>query len=235
MSLFSEYSIYYRKITLVDSVAERNRGRPAKISFEQIVEAALHIGLEELSMTRLARELGVAMSTLYHHVPGIDAVNAAVADRLIGDVDALIEAGEETELRSLLLEVGRSLRMMFQSAPGLAAFAGSTPRLRGRILAVHEKAVQRLVNLGLDPMSAFLAVRVIADYVEASTARDELWHRQGDVVESMAENRREALASGHSVMAQALGGLPDNYLDAQFDAGLAAIAAGIDQELARER
>ena len=52
-----------------------------------VVERALHVldryGLADLTMRRLATELGVQPSALYHHFPNKQALLAAVADEVL--------------------------------------------------------------------------------------------------------------------------------------------------------
>ncbi|MCR9279168.1 MAG: TetR/AcrR family transcriptional regulator C-terminal domain-containing protein [Pseudomonadaceae bacterium] len=207
----------------------KNRGRPAKVNLSQIIQAALTIGLRDLSMTRLAAEMGVAMSTLYHHVCGIEEVKAVVADQLISDVDVLAHESVGMNAHAFLLAAGYRLRQLFAAAPGFAEIARSTPRLQGQILKVHEKATQRLVDMGYEERRALLAVRVIADYVEASTARDERWSSNCDVGAVLDQNREDAANSGCAVLIRAFGEPGDNYLDGQFELGLNALAAGLTQ------
>lgn len=50
-----------------DKIAPR-RGRPRRLSLERIIAAALEIGVEQLSMNKLADALGVARAVLYNYV-----------------------------------------------------------------------------------------------------------------------------------------------------------------------
>ncbi|MDD3797567.1 MAG: TetR family transcriptional regulator [Novosphingobium sp.] len=44
------------------------RGRPRRLRLDQILEAALKVGLQDLTMEAVARELGVAKAVLYNYV-----------------------------------------------------------------------------------------------------------------------------------------------------------------------
>src|SRR3954469_17552760 len=59
----------------------RRRGRPPRISQDQIADAALEVGLSELTLRAVADHLGVTVAALYHHVDGKDALLRLAADR----------------------------------------------------------------------------------------------------------------------------------------------------------
>lgn len=211
-------------------MSTRTRGRPAKLDFDQIIEAALGLGLQNLTMTRLANRLGVGMATLYHHVSGIDAVTEAVADQLINDTDVMLSNSADPDLKSFLYEAGTRLREMFSAAPGFAAIANRSPRLRGRILAVHEKATAKLVELGLGPGQALMVIRVLADYIESSTARDDLWAAGENTKASLKQNHKDAHSRNFPFLQQAYAELGYDYLEDQFELGLRALSIGLASE-----
>ena len=69
----------------------RRRGRPAKLSTESILDAALALldreGAEALTMRRLGGELGVEAMSLYRHVADRAALLEALADRLAAEIE----------------------------------------------------------------------------------------------------------------------------------------------------
>ncbi len=96
-----------------------------RIRREQIVQAALSLvatdGLKRLSVARVARRVGIVPSALYRHFSGtdeiLDAVLAAVQERLAGNVRAAREEGSSAlgRLHALLC---RHVAML-QEHPGL--------------------------------------------------------------------------------------------------------------------
>jgi AcrR family transcriptional regulator len=60
-----------------------SRGRPARISREQIVAAAVEVGIDDLRMADVARALDVSPGALYHHVPGRDELLELVAAHVL--------------------------------------------------------------------------------------------------------------------------------------------------------
>ena len=69
------------------------RGRPAQLSREQIVAAALGLDLETLTMRALAQRLGVTHSTLYGWVANraelLDLISAVTVEKTIPTADPL--------------------------------------------------------------------------------------------------------------------------------------------------
>jgi AcrR family transcriptional regulator len=70
---------------------KKRRGKREPLSRESALRAALHIadagGLVELTMRRLADELGVEAMSLYHHVPNKDAILDGMIDFVFGQVE----------------------------------------------------------------------------------------------------------------------------------------------------
>jgi TetR/AcrR family tetracycline transcriptional repressor len=70
------------------------------------VEVLDRDGLADLTMRRLAAELGVRPSALYHHFPGKDALLAAVADEILDRGRRATEVVTwEAELRLVCVEL----------------------------------------------------------------------------------------------------------------------------------
>jgi TetR/AcrR family transcriptional regulator, tetracycline repressor protein len=92
------------------SGAPRGRGgRPALITKDDVVAAAIALvdaeGLDALTMRAVGARLGVAAMSLYRHLPGRDAVLAAVVNRLVSEVavDLPADAGWPDALRAFAL------------------------------------------------------------------------------------------------------------------------------------
>lgn len=55
-------------LTTAEVLTETRRGRPRRLQLEQVLEAALAIGLQQLTMASVAERLGVAKTVLYGYV-----------------------------------------------------------------------------------------------------------------------------------------------------------------------
>lgn len=51
-----------------ETITETRRGRPRRLQLDQVLEAALAIGLQQLTMSSVAERLGVAKTVLYGYV-----------------------------------------------------------------------------------------------------------------------------------------------------------------------
>lgn len=66
---------------------KRGRGRPQQISRDQIVDAAVKLGTEDLRMADVARALDVGAAALYNHVRDRDELLALVAARILDETE----------------------------------------------------------------------------------------------------------------------------------------------------
>ncbi len=66
---------------------KRARGRPQRISRDQIVAAAVQIGTEDLRMSDVAKALDVGPAALYNHVRDRDELLALVAARILDETE----------------------------------------------------------------------------------------------------------------------------------------------------
>lgn len=65
-------------------------GRPRRLTLPQIITAALEIGLENLTMTAVAKRLGVSGTVLYGYISNRDELVRLVASQLVqGDAQAV--------------------------------------------------------------------------------------------------------------------------------------------------
>ena len=122
---------------------------------KSVVTAAAELadreGLSELSLSRVAADLGLHVSSLYNHVDGLDGLRLAVATR------ALEELGEELWRAAL----GRS---------GTDALVGLARAYRGYILEHPERFKAVLVNGSRSSPELGAALSRCADAIEAVMA-----------------------------------------------------------------
>ena len=115
----------------------RARGRPPSLTRDGVVQAALRltreVGLENLSMRALARELGVPPMTIYHYAPNRGYLHALVVDDILSEirVPRTDEGNWEDRLRKLLHDA----RRVFAQHPGVSAHLGDGGSAEGARLA----------------------------------------------------------------------------------------------------
>jgi AcrR family transcriptional regulator len=120
------------------------RKREGELSRESIVRAAIAVadahGMAELSMRRIATELGVATMSLYRHVPSKDDLIVAMIDAVYGEVrlPAAGRAGWRAELELCT----RVQWAMFRRHPWLAPSMSLTrPQLAPNAMVLTERVL----------------------------------------------------------------------------------------------
>src|SRR5580704_8014442 len=134
----------------------RTRGRPPSLSEGEIVEAALRltqeVGLDNLSMRALARELGVPPMTIYHYVPSIEALQELVVNHILAEIH--IPGPDEGTWEERLRQLEREARRAFVDHRGVAARVGAGAPTEGTRLAEGVLAI--LHDGGFSPEAAVL-------------------------------------------------------------------------------
>lgn len=107
---------------------------------DSIVDVALRLldeyGLPDLTMRRLASELGVQPSAIYWHVESKQALLAALADRIIGEAAPACDvAGTAGAIRAALLAHRDGAEVVMSSAALSLGAQGAHARLRDAFVA----------------------------------------------------------------------------------------------------
>jgi len=141
---------------------QSRRGRPPRLTRNQIVTAARRIaaeqGVEQLSMRRLADALDVMPNALYTYFPDKVAILDAVLDDLLGDVE---RPRARTEWRGALVALMSSYRRLLLTQPGLVALTVSRPMIGPNAMRLREDMLTLLRRGTLDDagaVNAFLAL-----------------------------------------------------------------------------
>jgi TetR/AcrR family tetracycline transcriptional repressor len=135
--------------------APRRRGRPTRVSREQILDTALRIvdehGLERLTLRRLGAELGVDPMAVYGHVPD----KAALFDGLIELVLAQIQLPAFTgRWAKDLRAVARAARATVLAHPHVVPLLGTRPPITQPAFTLVEAITSILLEAGLSEEQA---------------------------------------------------------------------------------
>jgi AcrR family transcriptional regulator len=205
----------------------RGKGRPARIDKAQVVEAALAVGLGNLTMKAVAARLGVGTAALYYHVRDRDELMSLVAVTLIAKADLPEAIGPET-WRAVLRRTAHGLRAKFRAADGLAEYAFCDPSMPDEILKLHEVGTAGLVAAGFTPRTAWLALRSMVDFVEASVFREQ---KHPVATETALAARIEAMGPPlFPTLCQAFAQAAPAPIDEMFDYGLERLLDGIEED-----
>lgn len=148
-------------------------------------------GIADLTMRRLARELGVSPGALYWHFADKQALLGAVADRILEPASAVVAGGWRERVAGVC---GRLRDALLSHTDGAelvsASFAAGRSDAMARILTWLTGAT---TDAGLPPAQADLAARTVVYYVLGFTA-DEQSRLQWDAAGAELADGQSALA-----------------------------------------
>lgn len=226
----------------------RTRGRPPKITLEQIVTAAITVAdrdqLEATTMDKVAGELGVGTMTLYTHVPGKAELIDLMVDATWCELTLPYgNASRPDGWRAQVELYARQASALHERHPWLREISTVRPPLGPGLLARQEYLLTALSGTGLDPVQAAAATDAIVTFVDAA-ASAQAEHAYAERSSGQSEPdwwaARQAFwteifdASRYPSIARtwAEGGLSRSAAEASamaFDLGLRCLLDGIDQ------
>ncbi|MFG1681716.1 TetR/AcrR family transcriptional regulator [Nonomuraea sp. NPDC049269] len=197
----------------------RGRGRPAVLTRERIVAAAIDVldaeGLDALTMRRLGTQLGVAAMSLYRHLPNRDAVLAAVVDHLFAE--AVIDLEADMPWPEALARFAGAYRRMLLGHPHAVPLLATHPVDIDLGLELLAGLLDRFEAAGIPRQDALTAIQSIAVYV--------LGHALAQV----------GTPPGSTDAPQPNGTAVVAFYDQWFEAGMRAMVSGFEGRLGQER
>lgn len=149
-------------------------GRPPRLSRDQVVAAALEVGIENLTMTAVADRLATSHQALYRWVRDRDELVALVADAYVQRLDVDPVAGEDWHdwlrrfadaLRRIVLD-----NLPGFAAEGLTAFKATLPFLR-----LNQTALGVLTGAGFTPAEAQRIYQTVGTTLMGWLAREDAY------------------------------------------------------------
>lgn len=223
--------------------ARRNEGDP-DLTRERIVAAAIRVadaeGLAQLSMRRIATELGAAPMSLYRHVNGKDELLVSMMDSVLGEdpLPARPPRGWRTRL-----ELSSRLEWQaFRRHPWLApALSVTRPQLIPNGMRHTEWALRALDGLGLTIQemmyvhtTLFSHVRGLALNLEAEAQAEQDSGLTSDEWNETQEHGFRAIAAtgDFPLLSQLVDSDMELDLDRLFEFGLGRLLDGLERYLA---
>ena len=194
-------------------------GRPARISRNEIADAALAIGLDVVKMKMVAEQLGVDHSSLYRHVKGRDDLVFAALDRAVNQLDW---DSDSPDWRDFLRLRAEALWALCARYPGLASVLRAMKVIPPSVTAGYARACKRLEDHGFATDDAVLVFDSIMDMTADSASRwEQLLENEGAGAEHML-NSLEAGGEGEARrygtrMKDLLSGDPQNWWHRKLD------------------
>ena len=134
------------------------------------LETLDEVGLDSLTMRRLADRLGVQSPSLYWHVRDKDELLSLIADAICAEIEPPDpHQSWISQLEALAWEYRRVLRGHRDAALVLA----NTPPVGPNRLRLAERMLAVLVNAGFTPAVAALAGRLLTDFATNAIIEEE--------------------------------------------------------------
>jgi AcrR family transcriptional regulator len=139
-----------------------------EVVLNEAADLADAIGYDQLTMAALARRFGVAVPSLYKHVPSLSAVQSALACRAVRELTAAISAAVAGQGRAAALRgVATAYRQYASRHPGVYAAIVRAPSpddvelltLSGRLLDVVYGVLRTYGRTGEDAVHDVRALR----------------------------------------------------------------------------
>ena len=221
-------------------IRRRRSGRPRlgqePLTREGILAAALRIvdegGLGALSMRSLAAELGVNPMSIYHHLPGKEAVISGIVGVVFSGMR--VPPSEGLSWQERVRAYARAHREVVRSHPNLALqIVSDAAAVSDAVLSSAEPLYAALENAGLSPAEIVRAADSLVDFVhgfslgEASNPSGTF--DIGPELLARLESRPVDEVPALRRVFGALGEEGARYdFDAAFEAGLDILVGGIE-------
>jgi len=217
------------------------RGRPPRgsapgLSRSRVLGEALALvdeeGVEEVSMRKLARRLGVDPMSLYNHVDNKDAILDGITELILASAEF---PASTSDLRSDMIELARAFRRAMLEHPRAAPLVLTRQLSSSQALAPTEIVLATLRRAGLSPQDAVHSMRTVLAFLIGTLMREVSagpTFAAGDA-EAIRSRRAELEESGLPMVAEAAPFLAVCDHDAEFEFGLRVLLEALDAELAR--
>ena len=219
----------------------RNRGgRPRagqeQLSRRRILEAALRLvdeeGMGALSMRRLGADLGVNPMSIYHHLPGKDAVISGLVELVFSGMRVRYSEGSSWQDR--VRAWAEAYRGLVRSHPNLVLeIVSNAAAATEAVLLVNEPLYEALDEAGLPPAEVVVVADSVVDFIHGfaiAEGAQPLGHPfdRRELLERLETGVADVLPTMSRVF-RALTADEARYdFDRGFDAGLGILLKGIE-------
>jgi AcrR family transcriptional regulator len=204
-----------------DSEAKRPVGRPARIDLKAIVDVALQIGLDRVTMKAVAERLDVGIATLYQHVRSRDDLIRMGALRL--SLTRRTPEDSNQHWAELATQYARSLYEMLVAEPQLIAElmkGGYGPDTEIDFLEQFLAAMQSRGFSPQDGVRLYRGLSILAMGAAVAEAHYQAIRRAGT---NLSTAVRRALAEREETELPLLRSVLDAYIDYDADQWLGSV------------
>jgi AcrR family transcriptional regulator len=136
------------------------------------------VGLDNLSMRALARELSVPPMTIYHYAPSLEHLHALVVDDILSEIR--VPGPDEGTWEDRLRKLHSDARRVFAAHPGVSAHLGDGGSSEGVRLA--DGVLTILDEGGFDPEAAVVCFATLFTFMMGQIDLDAMSHFVADGV-----------------------------------------------------
>jgi TetR/AcrR family tetracycline transcriptional repressor len=214
------------------------RGPRRALTEEQILDAALSLlddgGANAASVRGIAAKVGVAPNAVYTYFPDKAAVEKALVERLLSEVDHGVFTDRNQPWRHRVETLALELRQRLSAHPGVVPLMIGGPMDGPHAFALNERLLELLGDAGLDPTDAARGSYLLIVYVFGSVALEVADLRRPGPLPPEAQRvdaRRRALAAttaaSYPSTAAAASTMADYISTEQYLWGLRRVLDGI--------
>jgi TetR/AcrR family transcriptional regulator, tetracycline repressor protein len=160
----------------------RRPGPRRALTEDDILDAALSLlddgGANGASVRGIAAKVGVAPNAVYTYFPEKAAVEQALVERLLSEVDHGVFADPATPWRHRVESLAVELRARLTAHPGAVGLMIGGPMDGPHALALNERLLELLADAGLTPTDAARAAYLLIVYVFGAIALEVAAHPQ---------------------------------------------------------
>lgn len=192
------------------------------------------VGLDGLTVRRLAERLGVQNPALYWHFAGKQQLLDELAATVLHDAfAAAVLPGPREPWQSWLRALGRTFRAAMLAHRDGARLIASANLLRSNLIGGLEQTVTKLASFGFRPVDALVGVLTVTDYTLGSSFEEQANPGTVNPATLDADARRRVFAPYPALRAimEELSGSAKPKAGATFEAGLELLVDGMAARL----
>jgi AcrR family transcriptional regulator len=164
---------------MASNAALIKRGRPARLSREQVLLAALSLletGISEVSVNGVARELNVAPMSLYTYIQNRDDLLLGVSELVLARLTLQLTA---PDWRGKVRQWVSQVQAHFSLYPQIAKLVGESRRVSSEWLRIQAQLVAVLEEAGLEEKelcstSSILSQAIVMDCILTKAYGDDI-------------------------------------------------------------
>ncbi len=153
------------------ATAKKPRTARGALSRERVLKAALALadaeGLAGVTMRRLAADLGVEAMSLYHHVPGKEALLDGLVEALVAeiDVDLALSARPGEDWHAEVRRRSLTAREVMKRHPWAPGLLGSRSTIPPDVFGLYEAVLAALIKGGFSYSLAHRSLHALGSMV----------------------------------------------------------------------